>query len=475
MTATINGAPVAPADVVDERHVLGCMMYSAEATAYAREHLTGAHFAHLAHKAIFDALLAIVDRGVPHDIDTIQTSLLTELIARGEFDRVGRGSYLLDIQAAAPTATDVGWYVRRITARASLRGLAIAGERLKQLAETEVDLDVAEQVDEVLDRAATVLDEVTGAPRGRAVLDIAEVYPALDWAAIWDTVPDEPDWLVEPIIERGRLYALFSKAGTGKSLLSLEIAAALATGRPVLGNPGRDPIHVLYVDLENSPTDLVERLSAFGYGPADLGNLHYLSFPSLPALDSPTGGLHLLAAREHYRAEFVAIDTVSRVVAGKENENDTWNALYRCALAPLKAQGVTVLRLDHMGKDAEKGQRGGSAKDGDVDLVWQLEQVTAVAYRLINDRKHRNNHHPERIDLERRFSPLRHQITRETGLDPAVAELVEHLDRLGVPVEYGRPKATAVLTADGIRGSATNIQAAVNYRRKTCSEQVGGE
>ena len=165
--------------------------------------------------------------------------------------------------------------------------------------------------------------------------DIGELYPALDWHDVWSQTPDEVDWLVEPIIERGRLYALYSPPKVGKSLLALEIAAALATGRPVFGNPARDPVRVLYVDLENSPADLVERLTAYGYRPADLDNLRYLSFPSLPVLDSPIGGQHLLAAVQHYAAEVVIIDTVSRVVAGKENDSDTFHTLYRCALAPL--------------------------------------------------------------------------------------------------------------------------------------------
>ena len=34
-----------------------------------------------------------------------------------------------------------------------------------------------------------------------------------------------------------------------------------------------------------------------------------------------------------------------------------------------------MVRLDHTGKDQTKGQRGGSAKYGDVDAVWKLTEV----------------------------------------------------------------------------------------------------
>jgi hypothetical protein len=37
--------------------------------------------------------------------------------------------------------------------------------------------------------------------------------------------------------------------------------------------------------------------------------------------------------------------------------------------------GVACLRLDHFGKDAERGSRGSSAKNQDVDHVWELSAL----------------------------------------------------------------------------------------------------
>ncbi len=89
------------------------------------------------------------------------------------------------------------------------------------------------------------------------------------------------------------MVSLYSPAKTGKSLLSLEIAAGLASGRPVLSNPARPLISVLYVDMENSQDDIRERLQDLQYEPDDLANLHYLSFPRLPQLDTPQSGARL--------------------------------------------------------------------------------------------------------------------------------------------------------------------------------------
>lgn len=100
----------------------------------------------------------------------------------------------------------------------------------------------------------------------------------LDWSALWSSELPVVDWIVEPLIASGRLVSLYSPPKAGKSLLALEISAALAAGRPVLGQPVT-PRRVLYVDFENDPRgDVVQRLKAFGYQPDDLGNLRYYSF-----------------------------------------------------------------------------------------------------------------------------------------------------------------------------------------------------
>lgn len=301
-------------------------------------------------------------------------------------------------------------------------------------------------------------------PDANAELD--EIYPVLDWHIVWAANDEEIPWLVDPIFERGKLYALFSKAGTGKSLLVLECAAAFATGRPVLGNPSREPMVVLYVDFENDPVDLVERLCAFGYGPADLGNLRYLSFPSLPALDSPRGGKHLTAVVDRHGAQVVVIDTVSRTIEGPENDNDTFHSLYRNALLPLKSRGVTVIRLDHAGKDDDRGQRGASAKDSDVDVTWKLEQTSQTTFRLVRG-KHRNNHNPEYVDLTRKFMPLRHVAEADTDVDPAVAAIIRQLDSHNVDPGLGRNKVRPILTALGIEVSNQALSEAIKKRRNS--------
>src|SRR5690606_29027366 len=99
-------------------------------------------------------------------------------------------------------------------------------------------------------------------------------------------------------------------------------------------------------------------------------------------LDTMAGAQELLAAAQVHECEVVVIDTVSRAVGGEENENDTWLSFYRNTGLAMKQAGIACLRLDHTGKDEDKGMRGGSAKYGDVDMVWKLSRITDETYQL---------------------------------------------------------------------------------------------
>ena len=205
----------------------------------------------------------------------------------------------------------------------------------------------------------------------------------INWHQLWEDETEE-EWIAYPLLPARRLIALYSAPKVGKSLLLLELAAGIASGRPILGNPAGPQRVVLYVDFENDPkADIRERLQNMGYGPADLGNLKVLSFPNMGALDSAKGSEQLMAAVEAFGAEVVIIDTVSRAISGDENENDTWLDFYRHTGLKLKQAEVALVRLDHAGKDEAKGQRGGSAKSGDVDAVWRMTRTSDDLYDLI--------------------------------------------------------------------------------------------
>jgi len=261
---------------------------------------------------------------------------------------------------------------------------------------------------------------------------VAENLPTLDWHEVWANETEE-EWIVEPLLARRRLVALYSAPKVGKSLLMLEIAAHIAAGRQVLGSTPPEPIRTLYVDFENDPRgDVRERLQDMGFTPDDLENLCYLSFPNLGKLDTQRGADELLAAITHYGCEVVVIDTVSRSIEGDENENDTWLSFYRHTGLRLKRAEVALIRLDHSGKDEKKGQRGGSAKSGDVDAVWRLSKVNETQFSLLCEA----NRFPvgeSVVNLERVSDPnLRHKRDADAR-NKAVDDLVRKFAKAEIP------------------------------------------
>jgi hypothetical protein len=259
-----------------------------------------------------------------------------------------------------------------------------------------------------------------------------------DWLRAFTEIDPEPEWLVEPLVERGRQVAFYSEAKAGKSIMWLEISAQLVRGAPVLGNPARKPITIVYIDQENTKRDVVERLTKMGNDGSGLDRLVYYSFPDLSYLDTEAGGRELYAIARMAEADLIILDTLSRVVEGDENENDTYHNFYKNTGMRLKAEGIALVRLDHSGKDKTKGMRGASSKYSDVDEVWQL---TADDFGTVTlNRTHSRAHHgATRLVLTREDEPLLRHIAQEAPPvgSPSDDEVMVWLDLIGISPTLG--------------------------------------
>ena len=292
--------------------------------------------------------------------------------------------------------------------------------------------------------------------------------PRLDWYDLFER-EDDQEWIVEPLIPVRRLVALYSAPKVGKSLLMLELAVHISRGTSVLGTDLDRPRRVLYVDFENDPRgDILERLRAMGFAAKDLDGLDYLSFPRLSALDTAQGGAQLLAAVQVYGSEVVVVDTISRAISGEENENDTWLNFYRHTGRALKAAGVALVRLDHSGKDETRGQRGGSAKSGDVDMVWRMSKVTEGTYRLDCEAA-RLQVAEKTLVVHRDLTPvLRHRVDaqgRYAAWDAKVSEVLAAAEKAGVELSAGRKRMREWLRTTGLSASDRVLTEVIRRRK----------
>lgn len=288
-----------------------------------------------------------------------------------------------------------------------------------------------------------------GSPEDEARQEaIRHQYEAEDWHKVWKGEEQE-EWIVEPLLPARRLVALYSPPKMGKSLLLLELAAKISRGEEVLGViPAAR--RVLYVDFENDMQgDIRTRLTAMGYGPEHLDDLVYLSFPSLPLLDTVMGGVVLLAIVKAYDCEVVVIDTISRAVGGDENDNDTWLSFYRHTGLALKAAGKACIRLDHTGKDEARGMRGGSAKYGDVDAVWSMTRAGVGDTFRLECTANRLQVPDKVLTVKRESNPLRHVVVGNER--DKIQDLADSLDALGADLDCTDEVGKALLRTHGIR------------------------
>lgn len=302
---------------------------------------------------------------------------------------------------------------------------------------------------------------------GRWLPDEHPVRGALiNWPQFWAAEHAEADWLLEPIIPRGRTGAIYAPAGKGKSLLVNYLTYRRATGQHVLDQAAGDPINVVYFDMEQTEDDVYDRFSDMGAGPdTDLTHLYYYLLPALPPLDTPQGGHVILSLAQEHKADLIVIDTTGRAVQGPENDADTIRAYYRHTGAPLKAAGFATLRIDHQGKNPERGQRGSSAKDDDVDYIWELKPRDGDTYRL-TCKKTRVSWIPSQVDLVKLDTPnLRFELTNNTLL-PGTLDLVARLDNIALPATASRREARDAMKLHHISAPNNLLGPALKYRRE---------
>jgi hypothetical protein len=264
----------------------------------------------------------------------------------------------------------------------------------------------------------------------------------VDWKTFWTQEHVVEDWIAKPLIARARQTALFAGAKTGKSWLTLNVVASLATGKPILGHPPQAQTHCLYLDYEMVEADLYERLEQFGYTEEDdLSHLHYALIPSLPPLNTAEGASAIMRLCELTKAEVVVIDTTGRAIEGEENSADSYREFARTTGLALKRAGIACVRTDHAGKDGGKkhGQRGSSAKNDDVDIVYRLDK-TDDGLMLVRTHT-RISWVPEKIDLIVEdiddITTIRQRTRATKGWTAQEIALAKHLDTLGIPKNAG--------------------------------------
>ena len=468
---------VPPHDIEAEEYVVGIVMHSKQAYDECSLLITRDDLYKPQHQLIWDTAAGIHATG-----EICHPALVrAELEKQGQLHRLDHGNLIYKLGTDTITPSMAAAFAERIAETARQRRYDTHSTALKAAIDRKADGDELAAL--VADfQQGEALRENTG--RGPAHL----VASLLDWDQFFTTDFGAIQLLPGKLMGPGQQITVVGDGKAGKSLFVQEWMWRMATGQPFLGDHAQEPVRILYLDAENGQEQVQERFLSFGAGPRAMGQLRYASFPPVRPLDTAGGGADLLALVKATGAELVVIDTVSRFIGGPENDADTWLSLYRHTLLPLKRDRIASVRLDHFGKDKDRGGRGSSAKTQDVDHVWELAAQGGGALTL--KRTHtRTGIGPDFFSLVRQarrdgdnwaLGGTRHVLmTYEEEPVAGMATIpgtdeyvVAALDRAGVPLDAGNRIVKSKLADLQIPAGSDKISRVVKIRQNRAKAEA---
>jgi hypothetical protein len=245
----------------------------------------------------------------------------------------------------------------------------------------------------------------------------------------------KPEWLVEDILESNSIGMIYGAPASGKSFLSLDLSACVASGTDWHRNRVKQG-GVLYLVGEGQQ-GLIRRKTAWENDrrlPLD-NSMLFSNFP-VDLCDKEK----VLLVKEEIRkitekldVKLLVVDTVSRHYSGDENLASDM-AEFVAGLDSLKNEfGFAVLLVHHSGKDDSKGARGSSVLKGALDTEIHVKKIEKKI--LMTNTKQK--------DFEL-FDKRAFQLTQVPLFDEEGKELVDDYDEpitscvlkeTGVPVE----------------------------------------
>ena len=198
--------------------------------------------------------------------------------------------------------------------------------------------------------------------------------PKTDWTVreLYRAVLPEPIWVVPGLLPAG-LASLAGRPKMGKSLLGLQLAAAVAAGRAFLGREATAG-PVLYLALEDSLPRLQERLRRLHVAESAPIRFHM----EWPTLDDMRGLRQLLDAVVEMRPRLVVIDTLSRALRLQAATRASMMAAVMTGLQQLAhKRNCAILTIDHHRKDGRGDDvlddlLGPTSKAAALDTAWGL-------------------------------------------------------------------------------------------------------
>lgn len=192
-----------------------------------------------------------------------------------------------------------------------------------------------------------------------------------------DARPD-PVWLVPGVLPENTLSILYGPRSSRKTFVALDMALSIATGREWNGI-SVDPAKVLYVAGEGIASFKFRRQAWEAHHhlyPQD----DFIFSDRLPKVADPEAVARFVTAIKPFGFKLIVLDTLTRLIAGIDNGTEGNSRAFEMLEFIREQTGAHVMVVGHTGKDVDRGLRGGSDLEDNVDttLAVKLEGAHTI-------------------------------------------------------------------------------------------------
>jgi len=348
--------------VETERALIGSILLD-DKTLDAIKNLRSADFSLTSHQMIYARAVEIHAAGGTVDLVTF----VEELRRHGEEQSVGGTAYIASLLEGLPRRLNVSEYARIIRGLAERRKLHAEAVRLATATAdpcASVE-DLTNQFESLLELSSEIDKPLGG--ESRFLVDAGDFI---------SSAPEQIDWLIENVIERGANGFFVAVPKGGKSWAAIDMLISLALGCSWLDFRVSRPVRCALISREDNPSLTAWRLrhliASKPSGSIDLlrQNLYVNSRKQSPEmmLDNPGQVAELISEFKERQIEFAVFDVFNVLHASDENDNTQMRAILRQLTRIQTQTGCSIGVVHHFNK-AEIGgltqrMRGASAIAG---------------------------------------------------------------------------------------------------------------
>lgn len=264
-----------------------------------------------------------------------------------------------------------------------------------------------------------------------------------------DELQNDPplEWVVRGILPAIGMGAIYGQPSSGKTFLALDLAFAIATGRPWFSNPSiKKP--VAYIALEGSH-GIRQRITAWELANETKTPSNFKFVTAAVNIEDTNSWQALTNEIKNTLGDgvIVFIDTLNRASpTADENGSASMGKIIESAKTLSDGINGFVMFIHHAGKDANKGMRGHSSLLGALDTV--IKVTSGNNQRVWSLEKSKDSE----IDKGNAFSlkSVKLQTKDAWGQAHSSCTITQELLITSKPVVKGKNQQQAIATLDAI-------------------------